>query len=96
MNSEKKGKYCAADSWSRLQCRDMTWKLPDNLEILNCPSTVFFHGSKEKTIIKGAHILKGRLPEMRIICTGDYGHGELMFIDPQRYTELIANEMRKI
>ena len=41
-------------------------------------------------------ILKGRLPEMKIICTGNYGHGELMFTDPQRYTELIAKEMRKI
>ena len=66
------------------------------MENLNHSSTVFFHGSKEKTIIRGAYILKKRLPEMRIICTGEYGHGELMFTDPQRYTELIAKEMRDL
>ncbi len=60
----------------------------------------FLHGilswQQEKTIIRGAYILKERLPKMRIICTGEYGHGELMFTDPQRYTELIAKEMRDL
>ena len=95
----QKEQLCPNASWKTIfnsQYSNMTWKLPDNLEILNHSSTVFFHGSKEKTIIKGAHILKERLPEMRIVCTGDYGHGELMFTDPQRYTELIVKEMSGI
>lgn len=68
----------------------MTWQIPENLETLNHSSTVFLHGSREKFIIRGARILKARAPKMRVVCTGDYGHGELMFNDPQRYANLIA------
>ena len=68
----------------------MTWQIPDNLEILNRPSTIFLHGGKEKFIKRGARVLKKRLPEMRVFYTGDYGHGELMFTDPGKYTKVIA------
>ena len=90
----KKSELCPDASWQTIYNSEyscMKWELPDNLEILNSPSTVFLHGAKEKFIIKGSRILKERLPEMKIICTGDYGHGELMFTYPHDYAEMIAS-----
>lgn len=89
----RKDELCPDASWQTIYSSEyscMTWKLPDNLEILNSPSTVFLHGAREKFIIKGARILEERLPDMKVMCTGDYGHGELMFNDPKAYSALIA------
>lgn len=89
----KKDELCPGASYQTIYNSEyscMTWKIPGNPDAMNHSSTVFLHGRREKFIIRGARILKARVPEMRIICSGNYGHGELMFTDPRRYAKLIA------
>ena len=86
---------CTASYQSIYACEYscMTYRLPDNLEVLDAPTTTFFYGQKEWAIRQGMQIVARRLPRMRQVCTGRFGHGELMFDHPAQYVPLMAQAL---
>lgn len=76
---------------SELGC--FTYKLPDNLKSISAEQIVYWYGLKEKHMINGMKKLKKLLPQMRTLCTGNYGHGEVMYEHPQTYARNLADEL---
>lgn len=66
----------------------LTYQLP-NLTRLASTKLQYWYGLREPYMIKGMHALKKRMPHMKEICLGDYGHGEIMATNPALYAELI-------
>ena len=64
--------------------------------ILKCKVDIqFWYGQKERYIIKGMKTLKNKLPNMKLIYLGIYGHGEVMFTKKDIYLNLVKNALKQ-
>jgi len=93
----KKKDLCASASKTTLRNSEyscLTFRLP-NLSRLQNINIEYWYGTKEKFMIEGMNILKQELPNMREICLGEFGHGELMFEQPDEYIHIICETLRK-
>lgn len=52
----------------------------------------YWYGSKEPFMIGGMKQLKALLPQMKTVCFGDYGHGEVMLLHPEQYVNTLMDE----
>ncbi|MBR2810966.1 MAG: alpha/beta hydrolase [Solobacterium sp.] len=70
----------------------LTYQLPENLEeALKDTEVRFWYGKKEHSMIRGMQTLKARLPEMKEVCMGNYGHGQLMTEHPDKYARRVMH-----
>jgi pimeloyl-ACP methyl ester carboxylesterase len=63
----------------------LTYRLPENLKDIHAADIAYWYGSKEPYMIKGMKVLKQILPTMKLKCTGDVGHSEIMLEQPEQY-----------
>lgn len=59
-----------------------------NINKLNNFNVLYLYGNKERYMKKGMRYLKRYIPSLKEISLGNYGHGELMFNDPIKYSEV--------
>jgi esterase/lipase len=72
----------------------LTFELP-NLSKLKNMNIEYWYGTKERFMIEGMGILKQQLPNMEEICLGEFGHGEMMFEQPEQYINTVYKAVRK-
>jgi hypothetical protein len=73
----------------------ITYQLPNCLEKLNQTETIYWYGSKEKYMIRGMKLLKTKLSNLKTVCVGNVGHGEVMFMSPKQYTNQVFMALNK-
>lgn len=93
----KKKDLCSSASKITLKNSEyscLTFELP-NLSRLRNMNIEYWYGTKEKFMIEGMKILKQQLPGMKEICLGEFGHGEMMFEQPEQYINTICKAVRE-
>ena len=70
----------------------LTYPLPDTSPLTKIKVSCWY-GSKEPFMIGGMKRLKTMLPQMKTVCFGDYGHGEVMLLHPEQYVNTLLNEL---
>lgn len=85
--------FASKETLKKSEYSCLTYNLPD-LEILKRITVEYWHGKKERYMIAGMKFLKEKIPNMKEICVGNYGHGELMLNQPLRYAEMVLNSIK--
>ena len=70
----------------------LTYPLPDTSPLVGLEVS-YWYGSKEPFMIGGMKRLKAMLPQMKTVCFGDYGHGEVMLLHPEKYVNTLMDEL---
>lgn len=70
----------------------LTYSLPDTAPLAGIEVS-YWYGSREPFMIGGMEKLKTMLPQMKTVCLGDYGHGEVMLLHPEQYLSTLVNEL---
>lgn len=73
----------------------LTYQLPE-LTVLSNTYIEYWYGTKDKNMICGLKSLKEKLPHIKEVCFGDYGHGEFMFTYPNEYGQKIYETVTKV
>lgn len=68
----------------------LTYPLPDITPLTDTEMS-YWYGSKEPFMIGGMKRLKAMLPQMKTVCFGDYGHGEVMLLHPEQYINALID-----
>lgn len=91
----KKEDLCNFASKSTLKNSEyscLTFQLPNLSKLLNT-DIEYWYGTKDKNMIEGMLILKEKLPNIKEVCLGEYGHGEFMFEHSGEYGEKICKSL---
>lgn len=70
----------------------LTYPLPDISPLTDTEGS-YWYGSKEPFMIGGMKRLKALQTQMKTVCLGNYGHGEVMLLHPEQYVNTLIDEL---